>query len=131
MELLQQAQAIQLPFEVNSTADEFLYWENEAAGEAWLTNRNQDFEGREVWRFALDRQIVMPIAASIQTDFGSSEGRLTIRREGDRRIGIEHHMPGEGTVDLLLAAGSTYIVGWEAKDGSIAKTERIALKQIS
>ena len=129
MELLQQAQAIQMPFEVNSTADEFLYWENEAAGEAWLTtNRNQDFEGREVWRFALDRQIVMPVAASIQTDFGSSEGRLTIRREGDERIGIEHHMPGEGTVDLLLAAGSTYIVGWEAKDGSIAKTERVALK---
>ena len=129
MELLQQAHAIQMPFEVNSTADEFLYWENEAAGEAWLTtNRNQDFEGREVWRFALDRQIVMPVAASIQTDFGSSEGRLTIRREGDERIGIEHHMPGEGTVDLLLAAGSTYIVGWEAKDGSIAKAERVALK---
>lgn len=129
MELLQQAHAVQMPFEVNSTADEFLYWENEAAGEAWLTtNRNQDFEGREVWRFALDRQMVMPVAASIQTDFGSSEGRLTIRREGDERIGIEHHMPGEGTVDLLLAAGATYIVGWEAKDGSIAKTERIALK---
>ncbi|MGB0196458.1 MAG: hypothetical protein ACPF84_07985, partial [Flavobacteriales bacterium] len=128
MELLQQAHAVQMPFEVNSTADEFLYWENEAAGEAWLTtNRNQDFEGREVWRFALDRQMVMPVAA-IQTDFGSSEGRLTIRREGDERIGIEHHMPGEGTVDLLLAAGATYIVGWEAKDGSIAKTERIALK---
>jgi hypothetical protein len=129
MELLQQAYAIQMPFEVNSTADEFLYWENEAAGEAWLTtNRNQDFEGREVWRFALDRQIVMPVAASIQTDFGSSEGRLTIRREGDEHIGIEHHMRGEETVDLLLAAGSTYIVGWEAKDGSIAKAERITLK---
>ena len=129
IELLQQAHAVQMPFEVNSTADEFLYWENESGREAWLTtNRNQDFEGREVWRFALDRQIVMPVAVSIQTDFGSSEGRLTIRREGDERIGLEHHMPGEGTVELLLAAGATYIVGWEAKDGSIAKTERIALK---
>ena len=130
MELLQQANAVQLPFEVNSTGDEFLYWENEAAGEAWLTtNRNQDFEGREVWRFELERQIMMPVAVSIQTNFGSSQGRLTIRREGDERIGIEHHMPGEGTVDLLLAADAIYIVGWEAKDGSIAKSERIALNK--
>ena len=61
VELVQSNDAIQLPFEINSTADEFLYWENEEEGKAWITtNRNQDFEGREVWRFALERTVVAP-----------------------------------------------------------------------
>ena len=46
IQLAQSEDAVQLPFEINSTADEFLYWENRKSSEAWLTtNRNQDFEG--------------------------------------------------------------------------------------
>ncbi|MGB1122458.1 MAG: hypothetical protein ACPG08_02955, partial [Flavobacteriales bacterium] len=121
-------EAKQLPFEINSTSDEFLYWENETEGEGWLTtNRRQDFEGREVWRFALERVAVAPVAISIQTDLGSREGRLSIRKEGDDRIGVEQNMSGQATADFLLAAGETYQIAWEAKDGTVATTERISL----
>ena len=128
VELLQNEQALQLPFEINSTADEFLYWENTAEGEAWLTtNRRQDFEGREVWRFSLDRAVVAPVAISIQADFDSGEGRLSIRKDGDDRMGIEQSMSGQAAADFLLAAGEAYQITWEAKDGTVATTERIAL----
>ena len=128
LELVQNEQALQLPFEINSTADEFLYWENTTEGEAWLTtNRSQDFEGREVWRFSLDREAVAPVAISIQTDFNSGEGRLSIRKEGEDRVGIEQSMSGQAAADFLLAAGEAYQITWEAKDGTIATTERIAL----
>ena len=130
VELIQKEQAVQLPFEINSTADEYLYWENQEKGEAWLTtNRNQDFEGREVWRFDLNRRPIIPVAVSIQTDFGSVEGRLSIQKDGVERIGIEHSMSGMSSVDLLLAAGEAYQVTWEAKDGTMAATERIAIGQ--
>ena len=128
VELVQRTQATQLPFEINSTADEFLYWENTTEGEAWLTtNRSQDFEGREVWRFSLDRAEVAPVAISILTDFGSGEGRLSIRKDGEDRIGLEQSMNGQATSDFLLAAGEAYQIAWEAKDGTVATVERIAL----
>lgn len=128
MELIQAEAALQLPFEINSTADEFLYWENDETGEGWLTtNRNQDFEGREVWRFELSRTPVDPVALSIQTVFGSSDGLLSIRKEGSERHGIEHSVSGESTIDLLLAADEVYQVSWEAKDGTVGTTERLII----
>lgn len=128
IQLVQNDAAHQLPFEINSTADEFLYWENTEKGEAWLTtNRNRDFEGREVWRFKLQRDQVKPVALSIQTNFGRGEGRLSVQKEGAENAGIEHNMAATETVDLLLAAGDTYQIVWEANDGTIATTERIAL----
>lgn len=128
IELVQSAQAVQLPFEINSTADEFLYWEDTTEGKAWLTtNRSQDFEGREVWRFALERTTVAPVAISIRTDFGPGEGRLSIRKDGEDRIGIEQSMSGQATSDFLLAAGQAYQIAWEAKDGTVATIERFTL----
>lgn len=128
IEVVQRMQAIQLPFEINSTADEFLYWENTTDGEAWLTtNRSQDFEGREVWRFALERKAAVPVALSIHSDFGAEDGRLSIRKDGEDRIGIQHSMTGQSASDFLLAAGETYQIAWEAKDGTVSTVERISV----
>ena len=132
IELIQQEDAVQLPFEINSTSDEFLYWENQATEESWLTtNRNQDFEGKEVWRFKLKREPAIPVAISIQTDFGKSQGRLSVRKRGAERLGIEHSMSGDATLDLLLAAGQSYEVSWEAKDGTKALTELLIIENSS
>lgn len=130
IQLAQSEAAVQLPFEVNSTADEFLYWENPASGEAWLTtNRNQDFEGREVWRFKLVRQQSTPVAISFKANAKLKAGKLKVTALPSDREAIRCELLPGSHVDLLLPVGETFSVSWEANDGSASFSEQVKVPE--
>lgn len=132
MALSQTSQAIQLPFEINTTADEYLYWENPDTKEAWLTtNRNQDFEGREIWRFAVNREPTVPLAIAFQGEGSLADGRLIFRKTGREKEALNLAFRANSSVDLLLAAGNEVEVTWEANDGSSSFTELLRLSEPS
>lgn len=109
--------ANQLPFEINSTADEFLYWENVASGESWLTtNRYQDFEGREVWRFESDWKAVHPVAVTFQASQLNGSGTLHLQMDhADHVLNIP--IQSEVGADVLIQEGVECRLFWESHDG--------------
>lgn len=126
IELVQSVAADQLPFEINSTADEFLYWENVTSKEAWLTtNRNQDFEGREVWRFDLLPQAMTPVAVSFKSPEEMKSGKLNIASAASDKVALSCELAPNSQVDVVLPAGETLEIIWEANDGSASMTEQI------
>lgn len=132
MVLSQVEEARQLPFEINTTADEYLYWENSETQEAWLTtNRNQDFEGREVWRFSMNRKNTVPVAVSFRGGDALSEGHLILRKIGQSTEAMDCALFANSTIDVLLAAGDQVEVTWEANDGSSSFTELLDLPEPS
>ena len=132
IEFAQTDEAVQLPFEINSTADEFLYWENSTTAEAWLTtNRNQDFEGREVWRFDLNRNAAKPVACSFKAHDGLQPGKFKVTAHSGKKEAILCELASGNQVDLLLPAGESFEISWEANDGSASLTEQVTVPERS
>jgi len=122
-----EASARQLPFEVNSASNEFLFFENQTTGEAWLTtNRNQDFEGQEVWRFDPSWRPISPIGITLQNGEVNHAGQVTLSSVNGHEIFELQLEPGE-TADILLQSDTDFILNWESQDGKSMKEELIRL----
>ncbi len=122
--IMDQEIAMQLPFEVNSTADEFLYWDTKDADQAWLTtNRNQDFEGREVWRFNRSLEHAHPVALTFMLDSDAQAGTLKISEEnGPVPVLQSKILPGE-SFSTVLKQNSKLTISWENENGNTYSTE--------
>ena len=121
------ATANQLPFEINSASNEFLFFENQTTGESWLTtNRNQDFEGQEVWRFNPTWKPVGPVGITLQNGEANQTGRVVLYSEEGHEIFDLTLEPGE-TVDVLLQSDVDFILNWETQEGHAMKEELLRL----
>ena len=121
------ARAIQLPFEVNSASNEFLFFENQTTGEGWLTtSRNQDFEGQEVWRFNPNWKPVGPVGITLQNGETNHTGRIAVYSEDGHEIFDLQLEPGE-TADVLLQSDVDFTIHWETQEGQSMKEELVRL----
>ena len=120
--------AIQLPFEINSTADEHLYWDAKGIEQAWLTtNRNQDFEGREVWRFNRNWERAWPIALTFTLDKGALPGTLVISSSDGQTPVLQSILQSGESFSTILKQQSKLTIAWEGESGELSWSEVVEI----
>jgi hypothetical protein len=108
----------QLPFEVNSTRDEWLFWLDESTNKGWVsTNRSKDFEGKEIWQFNWNKETVDPVSIRIELAIGTNEGVLQILDDSGVKTILEHGFENGNAWDLVVAGGSKLQLIWQDVHG--------------
>jgi hypothetical protein len=108
----------QLPFEINSTHDEWLFWFDESKNKGWLsTNRLKDFEGKEIWQFEWGKHDVVPVSIRIETTSLVSSGILKVLDRNKKEIVIEHRINPGDQWDLVVEAGDELQLIWQDFNG--------------
>jgi len=121
-------QAMQMPFEVNSPEDEFLFWKNSESDQTWLTtNRNLNFSGTEVWRFNDEFLDVVPVAFTFQNADLDQSGVLSIVKSKDHSLAQRVELQPNEQVHLALESGDDFIMKWELTDGTQSWEEMIRI----
>ena len=122
----------QLPFEINSTSDDWLYWPNTSSGVAWLsTNRNSDFNGVEVWQSDLERQAVDPISCRIELEKGAGKGRVILRHAIDNIVLLDTPVLPDVPIDVLLGENQTIRLQWLDAQGAVVAEEPLIMPEVN
>jgi hypothetical protein len=131
-----------LPMEINSTSDEWLYYKSESNKSQWIsTNRDQDFEGKEVWEFSSDVHRAFPAAVHFDFENTLNKGKLQVKRIGEEDALFTIEGSSTETMDYMVQNGTDLELIWKDQNGieqwreflSIpqALTPQIALESIS
>ena len=109
----------QLPFEINSTRDEWLFWMDETTNKGWVsTNRSKDFEGKEIWQFDWGEEDVDPVSIRFELASGESPGVLKVMDQERAEVICEHRLE-DGTVwDLIVGSRTALNFIWQDNQGN-------------
>ena len=107
-----------MPMEINSTSDEWLYYASPRNPSQWLaTNRNQDFEGKEVWEFHRQVESIEPVAIRFEIQGSVPSGALVVRQLGSDvdlfTLKADAAMP----LDFIIQPGTDLALVWENSIG--------------
>jgi len=119
---------VQLPMEINSSSDEFLYYASPRNESKWLsTNRNQDFEGKEILQINDELKTSQPVALRVKIDEDIKKGRLIIT---NTTTGVELlTMDGNNQepMDLIFQDNSAIALIWKDENGVTLWEESIQI----
>lgn len=122
LHVVHQESFAQLPFEINSSSDEWLFWPDERSGTAWVTtNRNNDFEGREVWRVAISEDAADPISMQIQWAEETNLGLLEIFASGIEMPVLKTRLEVSKPLNLVVGESTTMRLVWSGDDGVVSE----------
>ncbi len=108
----------QLPFEINSTRDEWLFWMDESTQKGWVsTNRSKGFEGKEIWQFNWEGLQVDPVAFRIELSDSAENGVLKILDEERDETILERQLEVGESWDLVVAGGEVLQFVWQGESG--------------
>ena len=110
----------QLPFEINSTHDEWLFWFDESSNKGWMsTNRLKDFEGKEIWQFEWGQNEIVPVSIRIELADKQMGGVLKVLDQERKEVVIERTLEMEDTWDVVVAAGAELNLVWQDFQGTV------------
>ncbi len=122
----------QLPMEINSSSDEFLYYSSPRSESKWLsTNRNQDFEGKEIWQIEDEFGTSQPVALQIKINESIKQGRLII---ANITTGVELltlNANNQEPIDLIIQDNSSLALVWKDQNGVILWEDSIQTPSIN
>ncbi len=122
--------ATHLPYGINSTSDEWLYYTSLKNESRWLaTNRKQDFEGKEIWEFDGNLESVVPIAIRLELPEASPSGRLIVKKEGSDAELITLESDHEAAIDFMVENGVNLTLSWKDKNGVSQWTEALSIPE--
>lgn len=109
----------QLPFEINSTRDEWLFWLDETTNKGWVsTNRSKDFEGKEIWQFQLGEERVEPVSIRFELASGEAPGILKVMDQERNEVIREHRLEGDAVWDLIVGSRAELNFIWQDNQGN-------------
>ena len=130
--LISQEHALrQLPFEINSTSDEWLYWPNIQDETTWLTtNRNQDFETKEIWHFQGSGYLPKPVSIRVEVHADLGDGVLTFAPKYGLQHSIQTKIKSGQFVDIALESGEELEVHWKGESSESSGLFRLAAPEV-
>lgn len=110
--------AHQLPMEINSTSDEWLYYVSPNSPSQWIsTNRNIAFEGKEVWEFSSDLLEVHPTTIRFQINDNVQFGSLEVKSsETSETLFVLNAQKGK-VAEYMIQSGASIDLVWKNNDG--------------
>jgi hypothetical protein len=125
-------EAQHLPLEINSTSDEWLFYASPKNDSRWLvTNRQQDFEGKEIWEFGSQTENVIPMAIRLEIQETVPTGKLVVTKEG-AQVGLLTFESGNATSeDFLVESGIDLDFTWKDENGVTLWTEPLSIPNSS
>ena len=119
---------VQLPMEINSSFDEVLYYASPRNKSKWLaTNRNQDFEGKEIWQIKDELGTSQPVALQIKIDKTVNKGRLIITNSTTGRELLTMDANNQDPMDLIFQDNSAITLAWKDENGVTLWEESIQI----
>jgi hypothetical protein len=108
----------QLPFEINSTRDEWLFWLDETTNKGWVsTNRSKDFEGKEIWQFDWGEGDVDPVSIRFELASGEASGVLKVVDQLRNETILEHRLEENDSWDLIVGSQAELHLVWQDHQG--------------
>ena len=110
--------AHQLPMEINSTSDEWLYYVSPNSASQWIsTNRDIGFEGKEVWEFSSDLVEVHPTTIRFQINDNVQFGALEVKSsESSETLFVLDAQQGK-VAEYMIQSGASIDLVWKTNDG--------------
>ncbi len=109
----------QLPFEINSTRDEWLFWLDETTNKGWVsTNRSKDFEGKEIWQFDWDEENIDPVSIRFELASGEATGVLKVMDQERNEVILEHRFEDDDVWDLIVGSQAELNFIWQDNQGN-------------
>ena len=109
----------QLPFEINSTRDEWLFWLDEKTNKGWVsTNRSKDFEGKEIWQFDWGDENVDPVSIRFELASGEAPGVLKVMDQERNEVILEHRLENDNAWDLIVGSQAKLNFIWQDNQGN-------------
>ena len=109
----------QLPFEINSTRDEWLFWLDETTNKGWVsTNRSKDFEGKEIWQFDWGDENVDPVSIRFELASGEAPGVLKVMDQERNEVILEHRLEDDDVWDLIVGSQAELNFIWQDNQGN-------------
>lgn len=122
----------QLPFQINSSADEWLYWPNQEDETTWLTtNRNQDFETKEIWHFSGSGFSPKPVSIRIEIHPDLGHGTLYISAQEGTIPLVHTNIKGGDFIDIAIESGEEIELGWKGDNATSNEIFRLTAPDVS
>jgi hypothetical protein len=110
--------AHQLPMEINSTSDEWLYYVSPNSPSQWIsTNRDIGFEGKEVWEFSGDLVEIHPTTIRFQINDNVPFGALEVKSsETAETLFVLNAQQGK-VAEYMIQSGASIDLVWKNNAG--------------
>ena len=111
--------ADQLPMEINSTSDEWLYYVSPNSPSQWIsTNRNKGFEGKEVWEFNSDLIEIHPTTIRFQINDDVEHGTLEVKSSESSETLFALNAKDVKVAEYMIQSGATIDLVWKNNEGA-------------